>query len=64
MQTNSNIVRAPHPPLTEYYDCEEDRRDWVGEQFNKTAPDYDRMEAILGLGTGPLSPPNPDICRP
>jgi demethylmenaquinone methyltransferase/2-methoxy-6-polyprenyl-1,4-benzoquinol methylase len=25
----------------------------VGEQFNKTAPDYDRMEAILGLGTGP-----------
>lgn len=49
----SNIVHAPHPPLTEYYGREEDRRDWVGEQFNKTAPDYDRMEAILGLGTGP-----------
>jgi demethylmenaquinone methyltransferase/2-methoxy-6-polyprenyl-1,4-benzoquinol methylase len=51
--TENNIVHAPHPPLTEYYGREEDRRDWVGEQFNKTAPDYDRVEAILGLGTGP-----------
>ena len=50
---SSDIVRAPHPPLTEYYRGEEDRRTWVGEQFNKTAPDYDRMEAILGLGSGP-----------
>ena len=47
------IVHAPHPPLTEYYDREEDRRNWVGEQFNKTASDYDRIENILGLGTGP-----------
>ena len=52
-QEASTIVHAPHPPLTEYYSREEDRREWVGEQFNKTAPDYDRMEAILGLGTGP-----------
>lgn len=47
-----NIVHAPHPPLTEYYDREEDRRTWVGEQFDKTAADYDRIENILGLGTG------------
>jgi demethylmenaquinone methyltransferase/2-methoxy-6-polyprenyl-1,4-benzoquinol methylase len=47
-----NIVHAPHPPLTEYYDREEDRRAWVGEQFDKTASDYDRIENILGLGTG------------
>ena len=47
-----NIVHAPHPPLTEYYGSEKDRRGWVGEQFDKTATDYDRMEAILGLGTG------------
>ena len=46
------IVHAPHPPLTEYYSREEDRREWVGEKFNSTAPDYDRMETILGLGTG------------
>lgn len=47
-----NIVHAPHPPLTKYYDREEDRREWVGEQFDKTASDYDRIERILGLGTG------------
>jgi len=50
--TQPNIVHAPHPPLTEYYQREEDRRGWVGEQFDKTASDYDRMETILGLGTG------------
>jgi demethylmenaquinone methyltransferase/2-methoxy-6-polyprenyl-1,4-benzoquinol methylase len=49
---SATIVHAPHPPLTEYYQREEDRRDWVGEQFNKTASDYDRIENILGLGTG------------
>ncbi len=47
-----SIVHAPHPPLAEYYDCEADRRNWVGEQFDKTASDYDRIENILGLGTG------------
>jgi len=50
--TSASIVHAPHPPLTEYYDREEDRRTWVGEQFDKTASDYDRIENILGLGTG------------
>lgn len=50
--TSSSIVHAPHPPLTEYYAREEDRRAWVGEQFDKTASDYDRIENILGLGTG------------
>lgn len=48
----TDVVHAPHPPLTEYYQREEDRRTWVGEQFNKTAADYDRIERILGLGTG------------
>jgi demethylmenaquinone methyltransferase/2-methoxy-6-polyprenyl-1,4-benzoquinol methylase len=49
---SGTIVHAPHPPLTEYYDGEDDRRKWVGEQFDKTAADYDRIEKILGLGTG------------
>jgi demethylmenaquinone methyltransferase/2-methoxy-6-polyprenyl-1,4-benzoquinol methylase len=47
-----SVVHAPHPPLTEYYDAEADRRGWVHRIFNKTAVDYDRMESILGLGTG------------
>lgn len=49
----ANLVHAPHAPLTEYYVAEEDRRGWVRQIFNKTAGDYDRMERILGLGTGP-----------
>ncbi|MDO8414393.1 MAG: class I SAM-dependent methyltransferase [Gallionellaceae bacterium] len=49
-----NIVYAPHPPLTRYYEREEDRSGWLTQIFNKTAPDYDRMESILGLGTGSL----------
>ncbi len=49
-----DIVHAPHPPLTEYYKCEADRREWVGAQFDNTASDYDRMERILGLGTGSI----------
>lgn len=48
-----NLVHAPHAPLTEYYVGEGDRRGWVHNIFNKTAVDYDRMETILGLGTGP-----------
>ncbi len=52
-ETPDYIVHAPHPPLTKYYESEEDRRAWVGEQFDKTAADYDRIERILGLGTGP-----------
>jgi demethylmenaquinone methyltransferase/2-methoxy-6-polyprenyl-1,4-benzoquinol methylase len=52
-ETTDSIVHAPHPPLTEYYEREEDRRQWVGEQFDRTAADYDRIERILGLGTGP-----------
>lgn len=51
-EAKNEIVHAPHPPLTEYYQREADRRDWVGAQFDQTAPDYDRMETILGLGTG------------
>lgn len=51
-QADESVVHAPHPPLTEYYHTEEDRRGWVHRIFNKTAVDYDRMETILGFGTG------------
>ncbi len=45
-------VHAPHAPLTEYYRNEEERSGWVRSIFNRTAADYDRIENILGLGTG------------
>lgn len=44
---------APHPPLLGYYKREEDRGAWVDGLFNRTASHYDRLEALVGLGTGP-----------
>jgi demethylmenaquinone methyltransferase/2-methoxy-6-polyprenyl-1,4-benzoquinol methylase len=49
----NKIVHAPHSPLTNYYNREEDRTTWVGKMFDSTAADYDRIEAILGFGSGP-----------
>jgi demethylmenaquinone methyltransferase / 2-methoxy-6-polyprenyl-1,4-benzoquinol methylase len=45
-------VPAPHPPLEAYYASERDRSAWVRGIFDRTAADYDRLERILGLGTG------------
>jgi demethylmenaquinone methyltransferase/2-methoxy-6-polyprenyl-1,4-benzoquinol methylase len=45
-------VRAPHQPLPEYYADEAARRDWVRAMFDRTAPDYTRIERVMGLGTG------------
>src|SRR3569833_1830540 len=46
------FVHAPHAPLTDYYRNEEERRGWVGKMFDATAADYNRIEAMLGFGTG------------
>jgi demethylmenaquinone methyltransferase/2-methoxy-6-polyprenyl-1,4-benzoquinol methylase len=43
---------APHPPLRTYYRSEGDRSEWVRACFDRSAADYDRLERILGLGTG------------
>lgn len=52
-QLKDSIVHAPHAPLTQYYRNEEERRGWVGKMFDSTAADYNRIESILGFGTGP-----------
>lgn len=46
------IVHTPHSPLTAYYRSEEERRGWVRKMFDSTAADYNRIETILGFGTG------------
>jgi demethylmenaquinone methyltransferase/2-methoxy-6-polyprenyl-1,4-benzoquinol methylase len=46
------IVHAPHPPLTRYYANEGQRRGWVLRMFDGTAGDYDRIERLIGLGSG------------
>jgi len=45
-------VPAPHPPLRAYYPSERDRSAFVRAIFDRTAGDYDRLERLLGLGTG------------
>ncbi len=48
----NTIVHTPHSPLTEYYRSEDERRGWVRKMFDSTAADYNRIETILGFGTG------------
>ena len=45
-------VHAPHVPLTDYYRTEQDRQGYLREMFDKTAPDYDHIEAIFAWGSG------------
>ncbi len=45
-------MQAPHPPLRTYYDQERDRRSYVHGIFDRTAQDYDRLEAVVGFGSG------------
>ena len=47
------MVHAPHPPLTGYYASEQERRGYVGKLFDSTASDYDRIDRLLALGSGP-----------
>ena len=49
---NLPVAQAPHVPLTAYYANEQERAGFVREMFDSTAEDYDRMEHILGFGTG------------
>jgi demethylmenaquinone methyltransferase/2-methoxy-6-polyprenyl-1,4-benzoquinol methylase len=46
-------VHAPHRPLTDYYANEQERQGFVRAIFDRTAPDYDRVERLLALGSGP-----------
>lgn len=48
-----SVAHEPHAPLTEYYANEQERAGFIRQMFDSTAADYDRMERILGLGSGP-----------
>ena len=45
-------MAAPHLPLSAYYESEAARSGWVRGIFDRTAGDYDRVERVLGLGSG------------
>jgi len=46
-------VRAPHAVLPEYYEGEPGRVAFVRRVFDETAEDYNRIEKMMALGTGP-----------
>lgn len=48
----SQPVRKPHPVLKGYYDEEGDRRRYVDDLFDRTAPYYDRILKVGFFGTG------------
>ena len=51
---HASLVHLPHGALTSYYadgDAEA-RLDFLRQTFNDTAVDYNRLEKLLGLGTG------------
>ncbi len=43
----------PHPPLTDYYRDEAEHARYLRRIFDATAADYDRIERVLALGSGP-----------
>jgi len=47
------VSLTPHPPLADYYATAENRRGFVRDIFNNTAPDYDRVERVMAFGSGP-----------
>jgi len=50
---NQETVHAPHAALADYYEGEHGRRTFVRQAFDETAGDYDRMEWMMALGSGP-----------
>ncbi|MGO4392059.1 class I SAM-dependent methyltransferase [Variovorax sp. M-6] len=44
---------APHTPLPAYYGDEAEHQQFLRRIFDDTAPDYDRIERVLALGSGP-----------
>jgi len=52
-EKHPNTSLTPHPPLADYYATAENRRGFVRDIFNNTAPDYDRVERVMAFGSGP-----------
>jgi demethylmenaquinone methyltransferase / 2-methoxy-6-polyprenyl-1,4-benzoquinol methylase len=46
-------VHAPHEVLTDYYRDAAAREAYVRQTFDDTAEDYDRIERLIGFGSGP-----------
>lgn len=49
---NDRVPLPPHPELTQYYGSSTERRSYVRNIFDDTAPWYDLSTGILALGSG------------
>src|SRR6516164_6833705 len=49
----SSKVLRPHTPLPDYYCDEAEHQQFLRRIFDDTAPDYDRIERVLAMGSGP-----------
>ena len=45
-------MAIPHRPLEKYYGPADQKSGFLRGIFDRTAPDYDRVEWLIGLGTG------------
>ena len=52
-ESGEPVVLPPHAPLPRYYGSEDEHRAFVRRIFDDTAPDYERIERVLALGSGP-----------
>ena len=48
----SPVVESPIPTLPEYFSSDAEKNRFLSGMFDSAAPDYDRMERLLGLGSG------------
>jgi demethylmenaquinone methyltransferase/2-methoxy-6-polyprenyl-1,4-benzoquinol methylase len=53
MTTRLHPVLAPHPAIGGHYDGAESKRKFIRGIFDDTAGDYDRIERMMALGSGP-----------
>ena len=44
---------APHPPISRFYEHADQKRRFVRELFDQSAGNYDRIERMMALGSGP-----------
>ena len=52
-ETHAQAPLAPHPTLEKYYAGPEHKRSFVRRIFDESAGEYDRVERMMALGTGP-----------
>jgi len=51
-RSNPHVVQSPIPVLPDYFKDDAEKRKFLAGMFDSAAPDYDRMETILGFGSG------------